>query len=98
MKEKVQGQGLTEYALILSLVAVVVIVILALLGPAISNVYNQVVFALNASGGPSQVGPGGPADCYGSFLMPVMVGTAGTVMLVMHYFPPKKSNPEVNLT
>ena len=38
-----RGQGLVEYALILVLVAVVVIVILALLGPAIANVFSNIV-------------------------------------------------------
>lgn len=38
-----QGQGLVEYALILVLVAVVVIVILALLGPAIGNVFSAIL-------------------------------------------------------
>ena len=38
-----KGQGLVEYALILVLVAVVVIVILALLGPAIGNVFSKIV-------------------------------------------------------
>ncbi len=33
-----KGQGLVEYALILVLMAVVIIVILALLGPAIGNI------------------------------------------------------------
>jgi pilus assembly protein Flp/PilA len=37
------GQGLVEYALILVLVFLVVIVILALLGPAIGNVFSNVV-------------------------------------------------------
>lgn len=37
------GQGLVEYALVLLLVALAVIVILALLGPAISNMYTTVV-------------------------------------------------------
>jgi len=37
------GQGLVEYALILVLVAVVVIVILALLGPAIGNVFSTIL-------------------------------------------------------
>ena len=41
LREK--GQGLVEYALILVLVAVVVIVILALLGPAIGNVFSRIV-------------------------------------------------------
>jgi pilus assembly protein Flp/PilA len=38
-----KGQGLVEYALILVLVAVVVIVILALLGPAVGNVFSNIV-------------------------------------------------------
>jgi pilus assembly protein Flp/PilA len=41
-----EGQGLVEYALILVLVAVVVIVILALLGPAIGNIFSNIVNAL----------------------------------------------------
>ena len=40
---KEKGQGLEEYALILVLVAVVVIVILALLGPAIGNVFSEIM-------------------------------------------------------
>ncbi len=40
------GQGLVEYALILVLVAVVVIGILALLGPAIGNVFSTIVSAI----------------------------------------------------
>lgn len=43
---KEKGQGLVEYALILVLVAVVVIVILALLGPAIGNVFSQIMNSL----------------------------------------------------
>ena len=40
---KERGQGLVEYALILVLVAVVVIAILALLGPAIKNIFTNIV-------------------------------------------------------
>ncbi|NIM95711.1 MAG: pilus assembly protein [Anaerolineales bacterium] len=43
---KEMGQGLVEYALILVLVAVVVIVILALLGPAIGNVFSTIVSSI----------------------------------------------------
>lgn len=39
---KEKGQGLVEYALILVLVAVVVIAILAILGPAIGGVFSSV--------------------------------------------------------
>ena len=41
-----RGQGLVEYALILVLVALIVIVILALLGPAIGNIFSNVVSAI----------------------------------------------------
>lgn len=37
------GQGLVEYALIMLLVAMAVIIILALLGPAIGNLYSSVI-------------------------------------------------------
>ncbi len=38
-----KGQGLVEYALILVLVAIVLIAILALLGPAIRNIFQNLV-------------------------------------------------------
>ena len=37
------GQGLVEYALILVMVAIVVIVILAVIGPAVGNVFSKVI-------------------------------------------------------
>jgi pilus assembly protein Flp/PilA len=40
------GQGLVEYALILVLVAIVVIAILTLLGPAIGDVFSQILNAM----------------------------------------------------
>ena len=41
-----EGQGLVEYALILVLVALVVIIILALLGPSIGNIFSNIVTLL----------------------------------------------------
>ena len=38
-----EGQGLVEYAMIISLVAIIVIVVLAILGPAIGNIFSNVV-------------------------------------------------------
>jgi pilus assembly protein Flp/PilA len=38
-----QGQGLVEYALIMILVVIVVIVALYLLGPAIGNLYTEII-------------------------------------------------------
>ena len=41
-----EGQGLVEYALILVLVAIVVIAILTIMGPAIGNIFSVIVAAL----------------------------------------------------
>lgn len=41
-----EGQGLVEYALILVLVILIVIVILALLGPAVGNLYSKVMTSI----------------------------------------------------
>ncbi len=43
IRTKEAGQGLVEYALIMVLVALVVIVVLALLGPAIGNIYSNLI-------------------------------------------------------
>ncbi len=40
---KERGQGLLEYALIMVLVALIVIVILALLGPAIGQMFSNLI-------------------------------------------------------
>jgi len=40
---KQTGQGLVEYALILVLVAVIVIVVLALVGPAVGNLFSNTI-------------------------------------------------------
>jgi pilus assembly protein Flp/PilA len=44
-----EGQGLVEYALILVLVAIVVIAILALLGPQIANIFSRVTNGLTGT-------------------------------------------------
>jgi pilus assembly protein Flp/PilA len=55
-----KGQGLVEYALILVLVAIVVMVILALLGPAIGNVFSNIVAAIENPGGGGSIQTGSP--------------------------------------
>ncbi|MHC1784608.1 MAG: Flp family type IVb pilin [Anaerolineaceae bacterium] len=40
------GQGLIEYALIITLVTLIVIIMLTLLGPAIRNAYSNVIQGL----------------------------------------------------
>jgi pilus assembly protein Flp/PilA len=43
-----KGQGLVEYAMIMIMVAMVVIVILALLGPTIGNVFSNFIDQMDA--------------------------------------------------
>ena len=38
-----KGQGFVEYALVMLLVALIVIIVLALLGPQVGNMYSSVV-------------------------------------------------------
>ncbi|MFC1936687.1 hypothetical protein ACFLYP_03370 [Chloroflexota bacterium] len=81
------GQGLTEYAIILSLMVIVSIVTLAILGPAIGNVFSGLVDELknpasSSSSSPSPSPAPPPPECYGSFLLPLMLGlTSVTVWL-----------------
>ena len=49
-----QGQGLVEYALLLTLVAIVVMGILAILGPQVGDVFSRVTAALSS---PSEDNP-----------------------------------------
>jgi pilus assembly protein Flp/PilA len=43
MARNENGQGLVEYALIMVMVALVVIVSLAVLGPAIGNIFSNII-------------------------------------------------------
>jgi pilus assembly protein Flp/PilA len=78
------GQGLVEYALILVLVAVVVVAALALLGPAVGNVFSLILEPFSP--------PEPPPDCYGSLLLPIMVGATGLGVAVSHLLPTKPAD------
>lgn len=45
-KKRRKGQGFVEYALILMLVALIVIAVLALLGPWLAETYNNVIIQM----------------------------------------------------
>jgi pilus assembly protein Flp/PilA len=87
-----KGQGLTEYAMILSLVAVVVIVVLAILGPAVGNVFSNILNVANAydsMGSPEgePPPPGAPPECYGSLLLPIMISATGAAVAASTLLP-----------
>jgi hypothetical protein len=63
-------------------VALVVIAVLAVLGSNISNVFSQAADALKDE---SPAGPGG--DCYGSLLLPYLVGLTVLLTLVFRRIP-----------
>ena len=77
-----RGQALVEYALILVLVAIVVIGVLTILGTAVSTVFSHVTEALK---GGSPAGSGG--DCYGSLLLPYLVGLTTLSSLAFRLVP-----------
>jgi pilus assembly protein Flp/PilA len=81
-----QGQGLTEYALVLVLVALVVIAILAVLGPAVGNVFSGLVAMRVISAEPGEPAPP-PPECYGSLLLPIMVAATGTALGIGRLLP-----------
>ena len=50
LPEEREGQGLVEYALIILLVALIVIVLLSLLGGTLNNVFSRISNSLNKGG------------------------------------------------
>ena len=88
-----KGQGLTEYAMILALVAIVVIFALALLGPAVGGAFSNILMAAGApptatpEGAPEPPEP--PPECYGSLLLPIMVGSTGLIVGISSMWPKK---------
>jgi len=48
--KKEEGQGMVEYALLVGLIAVVVIAVLVLLGPAIAAKFQQIIDAIKGTG------------------------------------------------
>ena len=54
-KDQHEGQGMVEYALILALISIVVIAVLVLFNEPLTNIYNEILDAL-------QIGDGGGTD------------------------------------
>jgi pilus assembly protein Flp/PilA len=81
-----RGQGLVEYALILALVAIVVIVVLSILGPTVGNIHSNVVAGLEDVSS-SEEAPEPETDCYGSLLLPYLVGLTTLFSLVFRLTP-----------
>ena len=81
------GQGLVEYALILVLIALVVIAVLTALGTTTSAIFNSITTALT----PTEANL--PPDCYGSLLLPYLIGLTGALSLLLKS-PPNQTCSE----
>jgi pilus assembly protein Flp/PilA len=81
-----EGQGLVEYALILVLVAIVVIAILLVLGPQISDVYCRVANALQpgSCGALSVVSATSVETSPGKYKLTVVVSLAETADVTLN--------------
>jgi Flp pilus assembly pilin Flp len=78
------GQGLFEYALLLALVAIVVILLVASLGTWVNSTFSKILNPLGTdSGQPSDP----PPECYNSLLLPIMVGATGLGVGLARWFP-----------
>ncbi len=75
-KNKERGQGLVEYALIITLVGIVGVVIMAVLGPSIGNVFSNVLVHLNGGVVAAAAGSGGGAAAESAPPEPTALPTA----------------------
>lgn len=85
-----KGQGLVEYGLILVLVAIAIVAALAFLGPQVGDIFSQVMEPMGPNPEP------GPGECYGSLLLPILVGTTG-VGVGVSYLLPKRAKVRLGL-
>ena len=83
--DHIEGQGLVEYGLILVLVAIVVIAALMMVGPAVGNIFSTIVKELAKETSSHQP----PPECYGSLLLPIMIGTTGLGLGISYLLPNK---------
>lgn len=81
-----KGQGLVEYALILALIVIVSVVALSALGSSVSNVFSQIYEQLTAGNAGGDAPPPG-GTCYGSLLLPYLIGTTLLFFLIFRLGP-----------
>ena len=83
----IEGQGLVEYALLLTLIAIVVIAVLVLLGPTIGNVFSLVVEAFQD---PASAAADPEPDPEGASLGSGWLGAMVTIMALTHALDRRK--------
>ena len=94
----IKGQGLVEYAIILVLVATVVVIVLAILGPAIGNIFSYIMDPFGEGGvlppddgdlpgGDDDPGHDSPGECYSTLLIAIMVGAMWIATSLEGFFP-----------
>jgi Flp pilus assembly pilin Flp len=88
--DRTDGQDLAEYAILLGAIAIVVIVAVALLGTNLSDLFAglgvELGLLLNPDPDPDPV-----PDCYGSLLLPIMVGITGLTTAISRWLPKQRA-------
>ena len=86
------GQGVIEYALILVLVALTVIIAMYMMGPSIGNVYSEAAAEIDGvvappGATPTPLGSDPGPQCYGSLLLPYLAGFTGALVAALQFLP-----------
>lgn len=86
--ERTDGQDLAEYAILIGLIAIVVMVAVALLGVNLSTLFAELGIELGTRLDPD---PEPVPDCYGSLLLPIMVGITGLATAISRWLPKQRA-------
>jgi Flp pilus assembly pilin Flp len=86
--DRTDGQDLAEYAILLGAIAIVVIVAVALLGTNLSDLFAGLGVELGLLLNPD---PDPVPDCYGSLLLPIMVGITGLTTAISRWLPKQRA-------
>jgi pilus assembly protein Flp/PilA len=84
-----KGQGIIEYALMLVLVSIVVVVLLGVIGDRVNSTFSKVAGAFQAEPDEIRQPPDSPPECYSSLLLPIMVTATGLGVSISTRFPRK---------
>lgn len=100
---RTHGQDLAEYALLLGLIAVVVMIAVAAFGLSLEGMFNGLaatwadVVAAKEPDPEPEPEPEPVPDCYGSLLLPIMVAVAGLAATASRWLPRKPAMVQMSL-
>ena len=84
-----KGQSLIEYALMLVLISIVVVILLGAIGDRVNSTFSTVAGALQAEPEEIRQSLDSPPECYSSLLLPIMLAAAGAGVGLSNKLPKK---------